>query len=142
MAGVFTVTRVLRFADCDPAGIAFYPRLLEHVNNLVEDWFAGPLECSFHDLHFKRNKGLPTVTVNVNFLRPAELGDEIDWSLSVKALNRSSMTLSVRAKRPDGEELLHAEPTLVHSDFTRDPPRSEPFPDELREKIETYQDPQ
>ncbi|MCP4315567.1 MAG: acyl-CoA thioesterase [Hyphomicrobiales bacterium] len=132
----------MRFADCDPAGIAFYPRLMEHVNGVVEDWFEWPLDYPFNDLHFAKNKGLPTVAINVNFVRPAELGDVIDWRLTVKSLNRSSMTLAVLARRSDGEELMHAEPTLVHTDFERDPPKSEPFPDDSRKKIAIYQDPQ
>lgn len=142
MGSVFRVTRNLRFADCDPAGIAFYPRLLEHVNGVVEDWFAGPLACSFHALHFDRERGVPTVEIRVKFLRPGELGDAIDWRLTVKALTRASMTLSVVGAHADGEDMLQAEPTLVHSNFTLDPPRAEAFPDDLREKIMAYMDPQ
>ena len=142
VASVFTVTRRLRFADCDPAGIAFYPRLMEHVNGVVEDWFAGPLDYSFKVMHSVMQRGIPTVAVNVKFLRPAELGDVIEWCLTVKSLNRSSLTLIVRARRADGEDLMHAEPTVVHTNFEQDPPKSEPFPDELRRKIENYQDPQ
>ncbi len=138
MANVFTVTRPVRFADCDPAGIAFYPRLLEHLNGVVEDWFSGPLGYSFDDLHRRDGKSLPTVEMNVKFLRPGEIGDAIEWYLTVKTLGRSSMTLSVNARRPDGQDMLQAEPTLVHSDFNTEPPRSEPFPPELRERIETY----
>lgn len=142
MGSVFTVTRSLRFADCDPAGIAFYPRLLEHVNNVVEDWFAGPLGCSFHDLHFVRERGVPTVEINVKFLRPGELGDVIDWRLTVKTLARASVTLSIFGARSDGKDILHAVPTLVHSNFTLDPPRAETIPNDLRERIIPFTDPQ
>lgn len=142
MAEVFTVSRKMRFADCDPAGIAFFPRLLEHMNGVVEDWFAGPLDHSFQEMHGKRDSGIPTVTIKVDFMRPAELGDIIEWRLSVEALNRSSLTLSVQARRPDGEEVLQARQTIVHTDFRQDPPKSAPFPEELRKRIENYQDPQ
>ncbi|MCR9137601.1 MAG: acyl-CoA thioesterase [Alphaproteobacteria bacterium] len=138
MGAVFTVTRNLRFADCDPAGIAFYPRLLEHVNNVVEDWFAGPLDCSFHELHFVRERGVPTVEIQVKFLRPGALGDAIDWRLTVKTLSRASMTLSIIGAHENGKDMLRAEPTLVHSNFTLDPPRAESFPDDLREKIAAF----
>lgn len=138
MGMVFTTTRPLRFADCDPAGIAFYPRLLEHLSGVVEDWFSGPLDCSFDTLHRKRHRAVPTVEMNIKFLNPAELGDRIDWRLSVKTLGRSSVTLAISASRPGGEDLLRAEVTLVHGDFTTKPPRSEPFPPELRERIEAF----
>lgn len=138
MAEVFTTRRPLRFADCDPAGIAFYPRLMEHMSGVVEDWFNGPLNCSFDELHRRRGKSLPTVEMNVKFLKPGELGDEIEWRLCVKALGRSSMTLSITATGPDDEPILSAEPTLVHGDFTQRPPRSEPFPTDLRERIDMF----
>ncbi len=142
MGDVFTTTRPLRFADCDPAGIAFYPRLLEHLNGVVEDWFGGPLQCSYDELHRQRHKSLPTVEMNVKFLNPGELGDRIEWHLSVKALGHSSMTLSITATRPGGDIIMQAEPTLVHGDFTLRPPRSEPFPPDLRERIEAFTQPQ
>ncbi len=142
MGSVFTVTHRIRFADCDPAGIAFYPRLLEHVNRVVEDWFAGPLDCPFHAMHVDDKKGVPTVEIHVKFLRPGLLGDAIDWRLTVKALTRSSLTLSIFGARPGGEDIVHAEPTLVHSDFARDPPRAARFPEPLRERILCFQEQQ
>ena len=138
MRDVFTVTRRLRFADCDPAGIAFYPRLLEHLNGVVEDWCAGPLEYPFRDMHLDRNRGMPTVALSIRFSSPAKLGDMISWHLRVGRLGRSSVTLSVAAFGPDEQDVLHAEPTLVHTDFSRAPPKSEPFPDTVRERIEPF----
>ena len=35
----FETTRVLRFGDCDPAGIAYYPRYFDLLNGVVEDWW-------------------------------------------------------------------------------------------------------
>ena len=116
MGEVFKTTRKLRFADCDPAGIAFYPRLLEHVNGVVEDWCDGPLDYNFRKMHETHHRGLPTVALNVEFQRPARLGDRMDWQLTVKALNRSSMTLSIVASDPGGEHLLRAEPTQMFGD--------------------------
>ena len=51
---VFTVERRVRFADCDAAGIVFFPRYFEMLNGVVEDWFAGPLGASFRELHINR----------------------------------------------------------------------------------------
>ncbi len=136
MTTAFTVTRKLRPADCGPADIAFYPRLIEHVNGVVEGWFDGSLDHSFKVLHSMMQRGFPTVAVNMNFPRPAEPGDVIKWRLAVKSQNHSSLTLSVRARRANGEDLMLAEPTLVHTNFERYPPKSEPFPDELRRSRE------
>ncbi|HEY1393321.1 MAG TPA: acyl-CoA thioesterase, partial [Methylibium sp.] len=35
---VFWRERQIRFSDCDPAGIVFYPQYFVMFNGLVEDW--------------------------------------------------------------------------------------------------------
>ena len=34
----FHTRKLIRFSHCDPAGIGFYPRYVELVNEVVEDW--------------------------------------------------------------------------------------------------------
>ena len=49
-------TRPIRieFNHCDPAGIVFYPRYVEMLNDVVEHWFQHALGCSFAQLHLER----------------------------------------------------------------------------------------
>ena len=61
----------VRFADCDPAGIVFYPRFLEIFNNLVEDWCSAGLMFSFNDIVIKNGWGLPRRILRRTFLRHA-----------------------------------------------------------------------
>ena len=44
---VFQREQVVRFGHCDPAGIVFFPRYFEMLNELVEDWFAQALGLPF-----------------------------------------------------------------------------------------------
>ena len=60
---VFRRERVIRFSDCDPAGIVFYPQYFVMFNGLVEDWFGDALEIGYDGLVLKRRIGLPTVPV-------------------------------------------------------------------------------
>ena len=60
---VFTTERRVRFADCDAAGIVFFPRYFEMLNGVVEDWFAGPLQTSFRELHVDRQVSVPTAVI-------------------------------------------------------------------------------
>jgi hypothetical protein len=62
------------FAHCDPAGIVFYPRYIEMLNAVVEDWFAEELGFSFQEI-LKSNLGIPTVHLNADFISPGRLGD-------------------------------------------------------------------
>ena len=131
MTSVFTVTSKLRFADCDPVGIAFCPRLVGHVDGVVEDWFGGLLDHSIEVMHSLMRWGIPIAAVNVNFLRHAELGGIIEWYLTVRSQNIPSQTRSIRARLTDGEDLMLAEPKPVHTSIEREPTASEQFLDEL-----------
>ncbi|HET9646451.1 MAG TPA: acyl-CoA thioesterase, partial [Burkholderiaceae bacterium] len=51
----------IRFADCDPAGIVFYPQYFVMFNGLVEDWINQSLGIVYHELVLGRRVGLPTV---------------------------------------------------------------------------------
>ena len=46
----FTTERRVRFADCDAAGIVFFPRYFEMLNALVEDWFTQGLGVDYAQL--------------------------------------------------------------------------------------------
>ncbi len=55
----------------------FYPRYFEMINQVVEDWFAGPLGQDFRSLHEGLNIGVPTVSIECEFTHPSRLGDRL-----------------------------------------------------------------
>ena len=48
------------FRHCDVAGIVFYPRYVEMVNDVIERWLDEALGCSFKEMHLERHAGIPT----------------------------------------------------------------------------------
>ncbi len=135
---VFSARYKLRFAHCDVAGIAFFPRLVEMINALVEDWFEEGLGVGFRALHQTLGRGVPAVALSVEFVGPACLGDVLVYSLSVAEIGRSSMTLDVRAKVDGGAPVLRARHKVVFADVSGDRPRPVAIEGELRDRIETY----
>ncbi|MEE9313970.1 MAG: acyl-CoA thioesterase [Rhizobiaceae bacterium] len=139
MAGKqFKITRKMRFGDCDPAGIAFYPRLVEQINELVEDWFDEALDYSFRTMHLKDKVGVPTRSMSIDFEHPAQLGEMIKWNLLVLSLGRSSIKLAVEAHSPNGKRVLRAEPILVWADFSLDKPASKEIPQTIRAAMQAF----
>lgn len=132
---VFSKQELIRFAYCDVAGMVFYPRLIEMINALVEDWFAEGLECDFSTVHLKRHLGFPVVRLETDFLKQSLLGDRLTWTLRVTALGTSSLTLEAALEGPDGLR-LRAKLTLVCMDLNSR--KSTPIPDDLRQKIEPF----
>ena len=131
---VFTVRRKVRFADCDAAGIVFFPRYFEMLNGVVEDWFAGPLTLSFRELHLERGASVPTASVEARFVAPSRLEDQLDFALTVTRLGGASCTL--RHRISSGDQLrFEATQTIVHVGASLKP---EPWPDALRARIAPF----
>ena len=131
---VFTVERRVRFADCDAAGIVFFPRYFEMLNGVVEDWFAGPLEASFRELHVNRHVSVPTAAVEARFIAPSRLEDELTFVLSVTKLGGASCGL--RHHISGGAQLrFEATQTIVYVGSSLKP---EPWPDALRARIAPF----
>ncbi len=82
---IYTKPEKVRFAHIDNAGIVFYPRFLEMLNGLVEDWFEEKLDLSFAAMH--KTHGIPTVDLKVQFKKPARLGETLTKSLWVKEMD-------------------------------------------------------
>jgi 4-hydroxybenzoyl-CoA thioesterase len=130
-------TKVLvRFADCDPAGIVFYPRFLVMFNNLVEDWCRDGLGFSFDEIVVQRGWGLPTVHLEVNFILPCHLGEVLTASLYVRNIGTSSIGADISLVGPDNLDRVRGKVVLVLSD--RRNHKSFPIPDDLRAKMANF----
>ena len=130
-------TQVLvRFADCDPAGIVFYPRFLVMFNNLVEDWCRDGLGFSFDEIVVQRGWGLPTVHLEVNFIAPSRLGEVLTASLYVRNIGTSSIGADIALSGPDDVDRVRGKVVLVLTD--RRNHKSFPIPDDLRAKISQF----
>jgi len=130
----FTTERRVRFADCDTAGIVFFPRYFEMLNGVVEDWFAGPLQVSFRELHVNRRVSVPTAAVEARFIAPSRLEDELTFALTVTRLGRSSCSLRHRISA-GGTLRFEASQTFVYVGLSLKP---EPWPEDLRARMANY----
>ena len=129
----FKTEVLVRFADCDPAGIVFYPRFLEMFNNLVEDWCSAGLKFSFNDIVIKNGWGLPTVHLEADFLAPCRLGEVLGANLYVRKVGTSSINADIVLCGPDHTDRVRGKVVLVLMD--RKTSRALPFPDALRKRI-------
>jgi 4-hydroxybenzoyl-CoA thioesterase len=132
----FETQALVRLRDCDPAGIVFYPRYLEMFNNLVEDWFRDGLELPFAELIGARNWGIPTVHLEVDFVKPSRMGETLHAAMSVRQIGRSSVHLDLLFTGPDGAERVRGKLVLVLTDLSEH--RAFEIPAGLREKIAQY----
>lgn len=137
MSQPFAMRQRLRFGDCDPAGIAYYPRYLALCDAVIEEWTEQVVGISRLALHFDLHWGLPTVALQADFAAVSRLGDQLDFSLVVSALGRSSIGLGMQVAC-SGEPRFAVRYTQVLVDMKL--MTSVPWPDEWRARItETMQ---
>ncbi len=127
---------LVRFGDCDPAGIVFYPRYFEIFNDIVEDWCREGLQFSFPDLITQRGWGLPTVHLDVDFTAPSRFGEVLSATLTVRSVGASSVHLDINLCGPDGGLRVRGRVVLVLID--RQPHKAIPIPDDLRARMLTF----
>jgi 4-hydroxybenzoyl-CoA thioesterase len=132
----FRATRTVRFSDCDPAGIVFFPQYLVMLNGFVEQWFDEALGIRYATLIGARRTGLPTVRLEVDFTAVSRHGDLLSLQLEVEKLGRSSLALRHEVRAADaGDELrLRARQVLVCTSLASH--RAQALPDDVRTAIQ------
>lgn len=131
MSEPFAVRTPVRFADCDPAGIAYYPRCFEMCDAAVEDWteaFLVPRRI----LHLQMALALPTVDLQASFTAPCRLGEELDLAITTQSVGRSSVRLSVSATC-QGDARFAVDYTQVLMSMVS--ARAVPWPEDWRDRL-------
>ncbi|HEY1722434.1 MAG TPA: thioesterase family protein [Magnetospirillaceae bacterium] len=128
----FTTERLLRFGDCDPSGIAYYPSYFNMLNGVVEEFWQR-LGFPWTEQINARRMGTPSVHFDVDFIRPSVFGDVLTFAVTIERLGRASLDLSHRIS--GGTELRWtAKQTLVATDLETHKARS--WPDDIRAALE------
>lgn len=88
----FLTSRPLRFGDCDPSGIAYFPSYLNILVGVLEEFFAS-IGAEWPALSTGRRIGMPTVRLDLEFKSPGFHGDRLDFELNVRAIGNASLDL-------------------------------------------------
>jgi 4-hydroxybenzoyl-CoA thioesterase len=123
----------LKFAHCDPAGIAYYPKLLELLDGAIEDWTAEVIGVSRHLMHRDLARGMPTVTLSARFDAVSFHGDELRLTLDLASIGRSSVDFSITARCIEECRFTVDYRQVLVDLVTRS---SAPWPDSWRERLE------
>lgn len=132
----FSVEYLIRFQHCDPAGIVFYPRYYEMLNQVVEDWFAEGLGWGFAEMA-RKSEGVPLVHAECDFLRASQIGEHVTFTLELTRLGRKSFNLTITGASA-GEERLRAHMVLAYVRTTAHRMQAIALPDELRARMTPY----
>ncbi|ERP98686.1 thioesterase [Labrenzia sp. C1B10] len=126
---MFRFEQPILFKHCDPAGIVFYPRYFEMMNDCVEAFFDKVVEWPFKDIH--KVGAVPTAEIRTRFMAPSKLGDLLVLGLNVTKVGRTSCGIAISAQC-DGEVRFQTELTIVNVDNSGKP---EPWPEQVKQRF-------
>ncbi len=135
--GPYIQSSRIRFTHTDPAGYVFFPRFFEKFQAAVEDWFNFELGVDYAGLVLGQGLGLPTAHTECTFNKPCLLGEILDLTVLLKKIGTTSITVEFIGSVA-GDQRLRARSVLVF--ITLMDGRPLVIPEELRSKLERYQD--
>ena len=131
----FSARISVRFGDCDPAGLVYYPVLFHYCHAAMEEFFAARCGVSYPRLLAEARLGFPTVNARAEFDAPFVYGDEVEVEVFLSRVGRSSATFEYRLRRAS-DSALCATATLVQVAMSLDERRAVPVPEDLRRAFE------
>ncbi|MDA7467655.1 acyl-CoA thioesterase [Planktomarina temperata] len=126
---MFGIRQKVLFRHCDPAGIVFFPRYFEMMNDCVEAFFDQGLNCPFEQ--FIQTAGIPTATITTTFTSPGRHGDMLDLGLNVTRVGRKSFDYEISCYCGKAQRFT-TNATLVHIDLDGKPT---PLPDSIKQRL-------
>ena len=130
---MFEMSQKVLFKHCDPAGIVFYPRYFEMMNDCIEALFD-KIGVPFEEIH--KSGGVPTAQIQTRFVRPSRHGDDLRLRLLIRRIGRTAADYHMTAHCAD-ELRFETTATLVNVDAKGKPT---PWPDRIRSKLSDFED--
>ncbi|WP_132249251.1 acyl-CoA thioesterase [Methylobacterium segetis] len=138
-AGLFSAPVRVRFSQCDPAGIVYFPRWFDLLNGVVEDWFTEALRLDYQGFHQTRGIGLGYGHAESDFFSPGFWNDRVDVFVRVARVGGASLDLALTGFRGEAP-VIAARLVIVTTSLAER--RALPLPGDLRAEAERYRDAQ
>ncbi len=129
----------VRFGDCDPAGLVYYPVLFHYCHAAMEEFFAARGGRPYARLLEEERVGFPTANVRAEFFVPLVYGDAAEVEVWASSVGRTSVTFEYRLRRAS-DRTLCATATHVQVCMNLDTRRPVPLTDALRRAFEESAD--
>jgi acyl-CoA thioesterase FadM len=132
---VFTHTIRVRWADCDPARIAYTGRIPYFALEAIDEWWRVRIGMDWFHGNVDHNVGTPFVHLSVDFRSPVTPRHPLTCEVRLIKLGQSSVRFSVRGFQ-DG--ILCFEGEFVEVFVQADAHRKIAAPEDIRAKLEAF----
>lgn len=131
---MYTYKTTVRLHHTDAAGILFFGRIYEMINEAYESMMLS-IGQDIREIIFKSEYILPFVHTEADYRSPLTVGDEVEIQMEPEKLGTTSMTLVYHIIKTNGIEAVTARTVSVSVDrksFTKIP-----LPEPLRSGLES-----
>ncbi len=135
----YVVERVVKWGECDPAGIIYTPRAFDYATEAVEGWYRDVGGLDWQGMG-QRNFGAPTVHAECDFLRPLRPNEKVRVVLGIERIGEASLTFRIDCLGGDGEPSLKVTMVSCFTDFAGGEARPMPIPPDIRARARIYRD--
>ena len=95
----FSAARTVRFGECDPAGVVYYPVFFNWFHELMECWFEEALDLPYS--RCLQQLGFPAKETSSEFFRPCAMGEKLRLELFLSHLGKRSMRIEIEVFSKD-----------------------------------------
>ncbi len=138
MPETFRTRRVIRFEDVDPVGVIYFPRQIALLMSALEEMFRDRLRLPWGEMIARDRVGLPTVEWHTTFRAPLRLGDEVEITIGVAALEPRKVTVVYEATNVSTAQLAATARQLVVC-VDAQTWTARPLPEKYRLALEPFQ---
>jgi acyl-CoA thioesterase FadM len=115
----------VRWGDCDPAAIAYTPRIPAWALEAIEAWWEHQAGIDWYHINIDRNVGTPFVHMTMNFTAPVTPRHMLECEVVLKSRGSSSVRHQVRGFQ-NGVLCFEGEFVSVFVDAKEMTPRTPP----------------
>ena len=90
---LFCANRIVRFGECDPAGVVYYPVFFNWFHELMECWFEEELELPYREC--LKTVGFPAKETSAEFYKPCTVGEELRLEMHLSTLGTRSFRMEI-----------------------------------------------
>lgn len=134
----FFVTRLIRWGDCDPAGVVYTPRVLHFALEVIEDFIISVAGFGWGKLLTELRMGAPSVHTEIDYLRPLAAEQTSTMVLYVDRVGGASVNYRIEMLDEGGEVCFRVKHTACYVDNDSFSPK--PIPAECKAQLVAYKE--
>ena len=136
----FTQRRVLRFGDCDAAGVIYTPRALVFAYELLESWYRDVAGASWGAMPESHGMNAPTVHYEADCMAPLMVDTDYELRLWVSGMGQSSVNFVIDGVGLDELLFFRIKVVSCFVSLAGGTRKSAPVPDDIRGRIQDFMD--